>query len=126
MLILSRNIGEVVRIGDDIELTVVAVNGHQVRIGINAPREVVVDREEVANRKQHERATDLVAENAAITTALEVTARSDRPNVRVTKRRISTAAVQSFALPPTPPPTPERRNKPTLHIGPSKSKITST
>jgi carbon storage regulator len=37
MLILSRNIGEVVRIGDDIEVTVVAVNGHQVRIGINAP-----------------------------------------------------------------------------------------
>ena len=126
MLILSRNIGEVVRIGDDIEVTVVAVNGHQVRIGVNAPREVAIDREEIANRKQHERATGLVAENPAITTALEVTARIDRPNVRVTKRRISTAALQSSALPPTSLPTPERGNKPTLHIGPSKSKITGT
>jgi carbon storage regulator len=126
MLILSRNIGEVVRIGDDIEVTVLAINGHQVRIGINAPREIVVDREEVAYRKQHERATDLVAENPAMTTALEVTARSDRPNVRVTKRRISTAGVQYPALVPALPPTPERRNKPTLHIIASKSKITST
>jgi carbon storage regulator len=126
MLILSRNIGEVVRVGDNIEVTVVAVNGHQVRLGINAPREVVVDREEIANRKQHERATSLRAENGAITTALEVTARSDRPHIRVTKRRISTAGVQSSALSPGLPPTPERGSKPTLHIGPSKSKITST
>jgi carbon storage regulator len=73
MLVLSRNIGEVVRIGDNIEVTVVAVNGHQVRLGINAPREVVVEREEIANRKQHECATSRLAENGAITTALAVT-----------------------------------------------------
>jgi carbon storage regulator len=126
MLILSRNIGEVVRIGDDIEVTVVAVNGHQVRIGVNAPREVVVDREEVANRKQHERATGLVAEIPATAIAPEATTSGGRPNIRVTKRRISTAAVQSSALPLTPPPTRERGNKPTLHIGRSKSKITGT
>jgi carbon storage regulator len=125
MLILSRNIGEVVRIGDNIEVTVVAVNGHHVRLGINAPREVVVDREEIANRKQHERVTRLLAENVAITTAPEVTARSDRPHIRATKRRISTAGVQS-SLSPVLPPTPENGNKPTLHIDPSKSKITST
>jgi carbon storage regulator len=125
MLILSRTIGEVVHIGDDIEVTVVAVNGHQVRIGINAPREVVVDREEIANRKQHERATGLVAAIPATAIAPEATASGGRPNVRVTKRRISTAGVQSSALPPCLPPTPERRNKPTLHIVPSKSKITS-
>lgn len=126
MLILSRNIGEVVRIGDNIEVTVVAVNGHHVRLGINAPREVVVDRQEIANRKQHERVTGLLGENAATTTAPGVTARSDRPQIRATKRRISTARVQSSALSPVLPPTPEHGNKPTLHIGPSKSKITRT
>ena len=120
MLILSRTIGEVVHIGDDIEVTVVAVKGHQVRFGINAPREVEVDREEIANRKQRERATGLVAESPA--TALT----GGGPNVRVTRRRISTEAVQSSALSPALPPTPERGNKPILHIGPSKSKITGT
>jgi carbon storage regulator len=124
MLIMSRTIGEVVHIGDDIEVTVVAVKGHQVRIGINAPRTVVVDREEIANRKQRQLAPGPVAENPAISTALEVTARSGRPNVRVTRRRIRTEAVQSSAIPLTPPPTPGRGKKATLHIGPSKSKFT--
>jgi carbon storage regulator len=119
MLILSRNIGEVVHIGDDIEVTVVAVNGHQVRFGINAPREVVVDRQEIADRKRHERATDLVAESPA--TALT----GSQPKVRVTKRRIRAEALPSSDLPPGSPPTPEHGKKPTLRIGPSKSKITS-
>jgi carbon storage regulator len=123
MLILSRHIGEVVHIGDDIEVTVVAVKGHQVRFGINAPREVVVDRTEIANLKQHERATSLVAESPANAIAPEATASRGRPNVRVTKRRIST--VQSSALPLALPATPERGKKPTLRIGPSKTKITS-
>ena len=126
MLILSRNIGEVVHIGDDIEVTVVAVKGHQVRFGINAPREVIVDREEIANRKQLERALGLVAESPANAIAPEATARSGRPNVRVTKRRIRAEAVQPSANPRALPPTPERGKKPTLRIGPSKSKITST
>jgi carbon storage regulator len=125
MLILSRTIGEVVHIGDDIEVTVVAVNGHQVRIGINAPREVAVDREEIANRKQHERATGQVAESPAIAIPPEATTSGGRPNVRVTKRRIRTEAIPSSALPPALPLTPERSNKPTLRIGPLKSKITS-
>ena len=42
------------RIGDDVEVTVMAVNGSQVRIGIKAPRNVSVDREEIAERKQRE------------------------------------------------------------------------
>jgi carbon storage regulator len=125
MLILSRNIGEVVHIGDDIEVTVLAVHGQEVRIGINAPREVVVDREEIANRKQHERATGLVAETSAIAIPPEATASGGRPNVRVTRRRIRTEALPSSDLPPASPPTPEHGNKPTLRIGPSKSKITS-
>jgi carbon storage regulator len=126
MLILSRHIGEVVHIGDDIEVTVVAVHGHQVRFGINAPREVVVDREEIANRKQHERATGPVAQGPAIPTAPGATTSSGRHNIRVTRRRIRTEAVHSSAIPQALPPTPERGKKPTLHIGPSKSKITST
>ena len=55
MLILTRRAGEALRIGDDIEVTVMAVNGSQVRIGINAPRDVAVDREEIAERKRRDR-----------------------------------------------------------------------
>ena len=55
MLILTRRAGEGLRIGDDIEVTVMAVNGSQVRIGINAPRDVAVDREEIAERKRRDR-----------------------------------------------------------------------
>ncbi len=55
MLILTRRTGETLRIGDDVEVTVMAVNGSQVRIGIKAPRNVSVDREEIAERKHRER-----------------------------------------------------------------------
>ncbi len=47
MLILSRRPGESVTLGDDIVVTVVSVNGNQVRLGINAPREVRVLRDEI-------------------------------------------------------------------------------
>jgi carbon storage regulator len=55
MLILTRRAGETLRIGDEIEVTVMAVNGSQVRIGINAPRNIAVDREEIAERKRRDR-----------------------------------------------------------------------
>lgn len=51
MLILTRRVGEVIRIGNDITVTVLGVNGQQVRLGINAPKGVPVDREEIALRK---------------------------------------------------------------------------
>lgn len=51
MLILTRRVNEVIRIGDDIEVLVMNVKGNQVRIGIKAPRTTVVDRQEVAERK---------------------------------------------------------------------------
>lgn len=54
MLILTRRTGETLRIGPDIEVTVMAVHASQVRIGIKAPKNVVVDREEVAIRKANE------------------------------------------------------------------------
>jgi carbon storage regulator len=55
MLILTRRAGEALRIGDEIEVTVMAVNGSQVRIGISAPRDIAVDREEIAERKRRDR-----------------------------------------------------------------------
>jgi carbon storage regulator len=55
MLVLMRKVNEVVCIGNDVEVIVLAVKGNTVRIGINAPRNVTVDRQEVAERKRRER-----------------------------------------------------------------------
>lgn len=55
MLILTRRPGETIRIGSDVVVTVLGVNGQQVRLGIEAPRDVTVHREEVYARIQHER-----------------------------------------------------------------------
>jgi carbon storage regulator len=59
MLILTRRSGETLHIGDDVVVTVVAVKGHQVRIGVKAPRSVSVDREEIFGRKRDELASHL-------------------------------------------------------------------
>lgn len=53
MLILTRRVGESILVGDDITVTVLGVKGNQVRIGVQAPRGVVVDREEIAERKRN-------------------------------------------------------------------------
>lgn len=55
MLILTRRINETLMIGDDIEVTIMGVHGNQVRIGIKAPKNVIVDREEIAERRRRER-----------------------------------------------------------------------
>ncbi len=50
MLILTRSIGQRIRIGDDINLSIIEVNGNQVRIGINAPKSVAVHRSEIYDK----------------------------------------------------------------------------
>lgn len=54
MLILTRRIGETLKIGDNIDVTILSIRGNQIRIGINAPRDVSVHREEIYTRIKEE------------------------------------------------------------------------
>ncbi len=58
MLILTRRVGETLVIGDEVQVTVLGVKGNQVRIGVNAPQDVGVHREEIYERIAKERSAE--------------------------------------------------------------------
>jgi len=64
MLILTRRAGETVMIGSDVTITVLGVKGNQVRIGINAPKDIAVHREEIYERIQSEKSGDSGVDSA--------------------------------------------------------------
>ena len=61
MLILTRRVGETLMIGDEVTVTVLGVKGNQVRIGVNAPRDVAVHREEIYDRIKREQGEGIPA-----------------------------------------------------------------
>jgi len=64
VLILTRRVDEKLRIGDDVTVTVISVKGHQVRFGIEAPRDVSVNREEIHQKILEERRNEKVTKFA--------------------------------------------------------------
>lgn len=62
MLILTRRVGESLMIGDEVNVTVLGIRGNQVRIGVNAPKDVAVHREEIYDRIQKEQTDDVPSE----------------------------------------------------------------
>ena len=86
MLILTRRVGETIVIGDDVIVTVLGIKGNQVRIGINAPKDVSVHREEIYQRIQQEKNTTPVV-------AAKVEEPAAAPAVSVKKKREPKAKV---------------------------------
>jgi len=63
MLILTRRVGETLVIGDDVTVTVLGVRGNQVRLGVNAPQDITVHREEIYQRIQNEKSGEISSES---------------------------------------------------------------
>ena len=63
MLILTRRVGETLVIGDEVTVTVLGVRGNQVRLGVNAPKDIAVHREEIYQRIQNEKTGEISSES---------------------------------------------------------------
>ena len=63
MLILTRRVGETLVIGDDVTVTVLGVRGNQVRLGVNATKDIAVHREEIYQRIQNEKSGEISSES---------------------------------------------------------------
>ena len=58
MLILTRRLGEAIIIGDNVNVTVMGINGNQIKLGVNAPNDIEVHREEIYHKIQSEKSGD--------------------------------------------------------------------
>ncbi len=87
MLILTRRVGETIVIGDDVIVTVLGIKGNQVRIGINAPKDVSVHREEIYQRIQQEKNTTPKQEEPAPATVAAPTRKKREPKSDKTENK---------------------------------------
>lgn len=62
MLVITRRVGEILKIGDDISLIILGIKGHQVRMGVDAPKEISVHREEIYRKIQKEKQSGFAEE----------------------------------------------------------------